>query len=243
MSTSTQTTAWVSGARWLHRTMARAYPRDFRAICGDGLERLGDDMIPVVWREQGALGLARLLADVVVRLPVEYAAAWTGTLKEMVMTHDPFEGTWKANNAQSNWDPKYTPEQACLRFEPTDTGYLLVAYGIKDGQAVAERPTSIVADGRRRPVVDLNGRPIPGVPPGALMFGNRPDRHTIEAGCEVDGKSLGGGIYTVSADGKTLTVTTEGMGLKGPFKTMAVFERLVPDPYVPGKTTSEVVDV
>ncbi len=90
----------------------------------------------------------------------------------------------------------------------------MVAYGIKDGQAVAERPTSIIADGRRRPIVDLNGRPVPGVPPGALAFGSRPDPRTIEAGAEVDGKVL-------------------GKGLKGSFKVLATFERVVRDPYVP----------
>ena len=31
----------------------------------------------------------------------------------------------------------------------------------------------------------------------------------------------------------TLTVMTEGVGLKGPFKVLAVFERVVPDPYLP----------
>ena len=108
----------------------------------------------------------------------------------------------------------------------------MVAYGIKDGQAVAERPTKIIADGRWRPVVDLNGRPILGVP-GALAFGSRPDPRTLEAGVELDGQRLGGGTYKVSEDGKTLTVTSAGMGVKGPFKVMAVFERVVPDPYVP----------
>lgn len=149
------------------------------------------------------------------------------------MTDDLFEGTWRANNEESQWDPAYTPEQACLRFEVTDEGYLLVAYGIKDGQPVAERPTKIIPDGRRRPIVDLNGRPIPGVPPGAVAFGSQPDPHTIEAGAEVDGQVLGKGTYRVSDDGQTLAVTTEGMGLKGPFKTVAVFERVVPDPYGP----------
>ncbi|HJX91363.1 MAG TPA: hypothetical protein VJ372_12760, partial [Pyrinomonadaceae bacterium] len=57
--------------------------------------------------------------------------------------------------------------------------------------------------------------------------------HTIEAGAEADGKMLGRGTYSVSNDGQTLTVTTEGVGLKGPFKVLAVFERVVPDPYVP----------
>ena len=109
----------------------------------------------------------------------------------------------------------------------------MVAYGVKDGKAVAERPTTIRPDGVRRPVVDLNGRPIPGVPPGAMAVGSRPDRYTLEGRVEVDGKSLGSGTYRVSEDGKTLTVTNEGMGLKGPFKVTAVFDRVVPDPYVP----------
>jgi hypothetical protein len=225
--------AWLAACGRGYRRLARAFPHRFRVICGDGLEQLGADIAPIVWREQGVAGLIRLFADLILRLPYEYLATLTGTLKEFTMTGDLFEGTWKANNDKSQWDAKLSPEQACLRFEPTDDGYLMVAYGIKDGQACAERPTRIVADGRKRPLVDLNGRPIPGVPPGALAFGNRPDDHTLEAGCEVDGQALGRGTYQVSPDGRTMTVTTEGMGLKGPFKVEAVFERVVPDPYTP----------
>jgi len=225
--------AWIGRYARMYRGVARWFPHDFRMMCGDGLEQLGEDTAPIAWREHGVLGLIRLSADLALQLPLQYLATWTSRIKEFTMTRDLFEGTWKAIDAQSQWDPAYKPEQACLRFEATETGYLLVAYGIKDGQAVAERPTSIIADGRRRPLVDLNGRPIPGVPPGTLSFGSRPDEQTIEAGAEVDGKTLGKGTYRVSDDGKTLTVTTEGMGLKGPFKVKAVFERVVPDPYVP----------
>jgi len=224
---------WVMGCSRLYRRVARAFPHEFRMVCGDGLEQLGADIVPMVWREQGVFGPVRCLADLIVHLVLEYVSIWTGKVKELTMTSDLFEGTWKARNDESKWDPNYTPEQACLRFEATDTGYLLVAYGIKDGQAVAERPTPIVPDGRRRPVVDLNGRPIPGVPPGTVGFGNQPDSHTIEAGAELDGQVLGKGIYKVSEDGQTMTVTTEGMGVKGPFKVVAVFERVVPDPYKP----------
>ena len=209
----------------LYRFMARAFPRDFRDICGDGLEQLGADVLPVVWREQGVLGLFRLFGDLAIHLPLEYVATAIDHLKEITMTGDVFEGTWKAKVAESNFDPNYRPEQACLRFEPTETGYLLVAYGIKDGQACAERPQPIIADGRRRPIVDLSGRPIPGVPAGAVGFGRKPDARTIEAGAEANGQTLGKGIYRVSEDGKTMTVTTEGMGVKGPFKVEAVFER------------------
>lgn len=224
--------AGTASGRW-YRRIARMFPHHFRVICGDGLEQLGIDMAPLVWREHGITGLARLFADLLLQLPLEYLSAWTRTFKELTMIGDPFEGTWKANSALSQWDPKHVPEQACLRFEATDTGYLMVAYGIKDGQAVAERPTRIVADGRKRPLVDLNGRPIPGLPPGAVAFGNRPDSYTLQAGAEVDGKTLGSGTYRISPDGKTMTVTTEGIGLKGPFKVDAVFERVVPDPYTP----------
>lgn len=223
----------VSGCGWMYRRLARMYPLEFRIVCGDGLERLGEDVVPLVWREQGVLGLLKVFGDLAGHLPLAYVSAWLGKLKECTMTGDLFEGTWRARNDKSQWDPRYTPEQACLRFEPTESGYLLVAYGIKDGNAVAERPTPIIADGRRRPILDLNGRPIPGVPPGAVAFGLRPDARTIEAGAEADGKVLGRGTYTVSEDGQTLTVMTEGMGLKGPFKTVAVFERVVPDPYLP----------
>jgi hypothetical protein len=225
--------AWPGRFGRLYSRLARAFPHDFRMVCGDGLEQLGEDVAPLVWRQQGMLGMVHLFADLAMRLPFEYFALWTGRFKELTMPGDLFEGTWKAVNEKSQWDPKHTPEQACLRFEATEIGYLMVAYGIKDGQAIAERPMPIIADGKRRPVVDLNGRPIPGVPPGALAFGNRPNPQTIEAGAEVDGKTLSKGTFSVSEDGKTLTVKTEGMGPEGPYKVSAVFERVVPDPYAP----------
>ena len=223
--------SWVAASARLYRVIAHAYPRSFRIVCGDGLEQLGDDLLPLVWQTNGWIGVARLFADLAVRLPVEYTKSYFATMKELTMTGDPFEGTWRAIHDKSQWDPKYPHEQACLRFEPTENGYFLVAYGVKDGTAVAERPTTIVSDGRRRPILDLNGRPIAGVPPGAVTFGNRPDLYTLEAGAEADGKSLGKGTYHVSPDGRTLTVTTEGLGAKGPFTVVATFER-VADPCV-----------
>jgi hypothetical protein len=213
--------------------LARAFPRDFRAVCGDGLDRLGDDLVPIVWHENGVVGIGRLFADLIFRLSVEHVSSYLHSIKEVTMEDDLFEGTWKSNAEKSRFNPEYSVEQACVRFEATDEGYLLVAYGIVNGQAVAERPTRIVADGERRPVVDLNGRPIPGVPPGAMAVGTRPDSHTIDARVEVDGKLIGAGTYHVSVDGRTLTVTNEGLGAKGPYKVSAVFDRVVPDPYVP----------
>jgi hypothetical protein len=226
-------TAFVNGCSRIYRRVARAFPDEFRMICGDGLEQLGEDVLRLVWRDQGVAGIARLFADLVVRLPLEYVSTWAGRLRELTMTGDLFEGTWRANSDKSQWDPQHAPEQARITLEATDTGYLLMAYGIKDGQLIAERPSPIIADGRRHPIVDMRGRPVPGVPAGATAFGRRPDPRTIEGGAEVDGKTLGTRTLRVSEDGKTLTVMVEGASSKGPFKTIAVFDRVETDSYVP----------
>jgi hypothetical protein len=56
----------------LYRRLARAYPHESRMLYGEDLERLGEDAAPEAWRRHGLLGLVRLLADIVVRLPGEY---------------------------------------------------------------------------------------------------------------------------------------------------------------------------
>ena len=221
--------AFVTGCARAYRRMARAFPHQYRAICGDGLEQLGEDLVPRVWQQQGVVGLIRLFGDVALRLPYEHVSTWADRLREATMADDFFEGTWRAKPSEpSQWKVEHpAPQQAYLQFEPTDTGYLMVAYGVVNGEACAERPQMIIADGRRRPVVDLRGRPIPGVPAGAMTFGSQPDPQTLELGSEADGQVLGAGRYQVSADGKTLTVTNKGIGVKGPFEVVMVLERVV----------------
>jgi predicted permease len=58
----------------LYRRLAKAYPHEFRMVYGEDLERMGEDAVPEVWRRYGLFGLARLLADLAYRLPVEYLA-------------------------------------------------------------------------------------------------------------------------------------------------------------------------
>jgi hypothetical protein len=225
--------SFVIGCSRAYRRMARAFPHQYRTICGDGLEQLGEDLVPRVWQQHGVAGLIQLFADLAWRLPYEHLSTWAGRLQEATMTSDLFEGTWRARQSEaSQWNvpDQPAPQQAYLRFEPTDTGYLMVAYGVVNGEARAERPQTIIADGRRRPLLDLSGRPIPGVPAGAMTFGSRPDPQTLEVGSEVDGQVIGAGRYQVSPDGATLTVTNRGTGLKGPFEVVMVLERVVPDP-------------
>ena len=86
---------WVTGCGRLYRRMARAFPYEFRAVCGDGLEQLGEDVVPLVWQQQGIVGLIRLFADLALRLPCEYLSTWSSKVKELTMADDFFEGTWR----------------------------------------------------------------------------------------------------------------------------------------------------
>jgi len=56
----------------LYRRLASAYPNEFRMLYGEDLDRLGEDAVPEVWRRYGVPGLARLLADIAIRLPAMY---------------------------------------------------------------------------------------------------------------------------------------------------------------------------
>ncbi len=58
----------------IYRRLASAYPHEFRLICGEDFDRLGEDMVPEAWRRFGFWGLVRLLANTAVHLPFEYLA-------------------------------------------------------------------------------------------------------------------------------------------------------------------------
>jgi predicted permease len=62
----------------LYRALARAYPHEFQMLYGEDLERMGEDAAPEIWRRHGVLGLARLLADIALRLLAEYFSELRG---------------------------------------------------------------------------------------------------------------------------------------------------------------------
>ena len=59
-------------ARRLYRSLARALPQEFKIAYGDDVVRLGEDLIDDVARTRDTIGLARLLADLAWRIPVEH---------------------------------------------------------------------------------------------------------------------------------------------------------------------------
>ena len=71
-----------------YRRIARAFPHQYRAICGDGLEQLGEDLVPRVWQQQGVVGLIRLFGDLALRLPCEHVSTGLGRVNRAV-SRDP----------------------------------------------------------------------------------------------------------------------------------------------------------
>ena len=56
----------------VYRWLAAAFPHEFKLAFGDEMMLAGEDVIPGLAKRHGVLGLVRLIADLLLRLPVEY---------------------------------------------------------------------------------------------------------------------------------------------------------------------------
>jgi macrolide transport system ATP-binding/permease protein len=56
----------------LYRRLARAFPHEFQIVYGTDVIQLGEDVVDDVYRQHGLFGLLRLIADIAVRVPMEY---------------------------------------------------------------------------------------------------------------------------------------------------------------------------
>jgi len=76
-------------ARWLYRLLAQAFPHEFKLAYGTEVNQLGEDVFAEIAQRHGAAGLIRLVADIAVRVPLEYLSeiradiryAWRALLK------------------------------------------------------------------------------------------------------------------------------------------------------------------
>ncbi|HLM97800.1 MAG TPA: ABC transporter permease [Bryobacteraceae bacterium] len=64
----------VSTTLRLYRTLASAFPQEFRNVYGEELMQSAEDSIESIWRRYGVPGLVRLLVDISLRIPAEYMA-------------------------------------------------------------------------------------------------------------------------------------------------------------------------
>jgi macrolide transport system ATP-binding/permease protein len=56
----------------IYRRVAAAFPHEFKLAFGDEMMQAGEDAIADIAKRHGALGLVRLIADLLLRLPIEY---------------------------------------------------------------------------------------------------------------------------------------------------------------------------
>ena len=58
----------------LYRALAGAFPHEFKNVYGEELLQVTEEAIEAIWRRHGTPGLARLLADLAIRVPAEHLA-------------------------------------------------------------------------------------------------------------------------------------------------------------------------
>lgn len=56
----------------IYRRLAQAFPHEFKLAYGTDVMQLGEDVLEEIARRQGVAGLIRLIADIAIRVPLEY---------------------------------------------------------------------------------------------------------------------------------------------------------------------------
>jgi hypothetical protein len=126
--------------------------------------------------------------------------------------------TWKLNVAKSKFSPGPAPKSLTVTFSAAGQGVRAVIDGVgPDGSKVHWEYTA-----------NFDGKPYPvtGNGDGDMVVMKRVDANTIETAYTLKGKPTVVNRRTVSADGKTMTVTSTGTNAQGQkVNNMQVFER------------------
>jgi hypothetical protein len=131
---------------------------------------------------------------------------------------DPAVGTWKLNLAKSKYTPGPLPKSNTVTIAAVANGLHVTAMG----EDAAGKPTSIdytaTADGK-----DM---PVKGAPAYDTTAMKRIDANTTEQTRKKEGKTVQTVTRKVSADGKTMTVTTRGKDEAGrTINNVAVYDK------------------
>lgn len=65
----------------IYRRLAQCFPHEFKLAYGAEVMRLGEDVVEETARRQGVAGLVRLLADIAIRVPLEYLSEMRGDVR------------------------------------------------------------------------------------------------------------------------------------------------------------------
>jgi macrolide transport system ATP-binding/permease protein len=65
----------------IYRRLARAFPHEFKLAYGTEVMQLGEDVVEDIAKRHGAAGLIRLIADIAIRVPLEYLSEMRGDMR------------------------------------------------------------------------------------------------------------------------------------------------------------------
>ena len=131
---------------------------------------------------------------------------------------DPAAGTWKMNAAKTKYDPGPAPKSNTLTIAVTGDAVHVIAKGVDaEGKPTGLEYTSS-ADGK--------DAPVKGSPAYDTTSMKRVDASTTVNTRKKAGKVVQSAKRVVSADGKTMTVTTTGTDEKGrKINNVAVYDK------------------
>lgn len=134
---------------------------------------------------------------------------------------DPLMGTWKLNRAKSIFSPGPAPVSRTMKFEPAGDGVkhvteTFVNNGSGTDEGVHVTQYTATFDGRD---YTIQGSALDRV---SLK---RMNSRNVERSGKVAGEITETQTWSVSADGKVLTVTTNGSSDAGEYRRVEVFEK------------------
>ena len=65
----------------IYRRLAQAFPHEFKLAYGTEVTQLGEDVVEEIAKRNGAAGLIRLIADIAIRVPMEYLSEMRGDMR------------------------------------------------------------------------------------------------------------------------------------------------------------------
>ena len=132
--------------------------------------------------------------------------------------NDPLAGTWKLDLTKSKYSPGPPPRSATLTYRPEGQNLRRIAEGVDAAGKETKSEWVHIYDGKPYPT--------PGVDAYDTSAYTRVDARTVNFTRTNAGKQIQTGSIVVSADGKTMTITTSGTNPAGqPVNNVAVYNK------------------
>lgn len=146
------------------------------------------------------------------------AGAFAASVAFAAPQADPFSGTWTLNVAKSKYDPGPAPKVGSVTFTTVGKTVKAVITGVTGTGEKVLWEYSAAMDGK--------DHPLTGTADGDTIALKPINANSVETTYKLKGKVTLVNVRTVSADGKTLTVTTKGTNAQGQkVNNLQVFEK------------------